>query len=268
MNKTIFAVTMAVTALGAGGCASLASTGQAGHQAGAAPARAATRPARPAVLAAAPSGWGSRPPRRVTPGAERRSLTAICPAVSAARQAVRLSTAAKDKVYAEYGISPGQLRLYRVDHLVPLGLDGTSSIRNLWPQPVAASAAKNRLEATLHSMVCAGRLTLGGAQRAIRTDWVRAYHLYVRPPAPRRPAPPALPPPSAASPPPMPPPPPTSAPPPPPPPPASCYPLSNEGTCYEPGEFCRDSDHGATGVAGDGKAIECEDNDGWRWEPV
>jgi hypothetical protein len=49
---------------------------------------------------------------------------------------------------------------------------------------------------------------------------------------------------------------------------ASCYPLSNEGTCYEPGEFCRNADHGKSGVAGDGKAIKCEDNDGWRWEPV
>jgi hypothetical protein len=50
--------------------------------------------------------------------------------------------------------------------------------------------------------------------------------------------------------------------------PASCYPLSDEGTCYEPGEFCRDDDHGMTGVAGDGEAIECENNDGWRWEPL
>lgn len=49
---------------------------------------------------------------------------------------------------------------------------------------------------------------------------------------------------------------------------ASCYPLSNEGTCYEPGEFCRDSDHGVTGVAGDGEKIICEDNNGWRWEPA
>jgi hypothetical protein len=52
-----------------------------------------------------------------------------------------------------------------------------------------------------------------------------------------------------------------------PPSPASCYPLSNEGTCYEPGEFCRDDDHGMTGLAGDGETITCEDNDGWRWEP-
>jgi len=49
--------------------------------------------------------------------------------------------------------------------------------------------------------------------------------------------------------------------------PAGCYPLSDEGTCYEPGEYCRDVDHGATGVAGDGETITCEDNDGWRWEP-
>jgi hypothetical protein len=50
--------------------------------------------------------------------------------------------------------------------------------------------------------------------------------------------------------------------------PAGCYPLSDEGTCFEPGEYCRDDDHGVSGVAGDGKAIICEDNDGWRWEPA
>jgi hypothetical protein len=50
--------------------------------------------------------------------------------------------------------------------------------------------------------------------------------------------------------------------------PASCYPLSDEGTCYEPGEYCRYSDQGMPGVAGDGQAIICEDNDGLRWEPA
>jgi hypothetical protein len=72
------------------------------------------------------------------------------------------------------------------------------------------------------------------------------------------------------------PPPPTTAPPttssPPPPPttvaPAGCYPIDDEGGCYEPGEYCRDDDHGTSGVAGDGKPITCEDNDGWRWEPT
>jgi Domain of unknown function (DUF4352) len=49
---------------------------------------------------------------------------------------------------------------------------------------------------------------------------------------------------------------------------SGCYPRTDAGNCYEPGEYCRDSDHGASGVAGDGKAIICEDNDGWRWEPA
>ena len=49
--------------------------------------------------------------------------------------------------------------------------------------------------------------------------------------------------------------------------PAGCHPLTNSGKCYEPGEFCRAADHGASGVAGDGEAITCEDNGGWRWEP-
>ena len=48
---------------------------------------------------------------------------------------------------------------------------------------------------------------------------------------------------------------------------AGCHPLSDEGTCYKPGEYCRDADHGASGIASDGKAITCEDHDGWRWEP-
>jgi hypothetical protein len=61
-----------------------------------------------------------------------------------------------------------------------------------------------------------------------------------------------------------PPPPPTSAPPTP----AGCYPKTDSGNCYEPGEFCRDSDHGIRGVAGDGEKIVCTDNNGWRWEPL
>ena len=49
---------------------------------------------------------------------------------------------------------------------------------------------------------------------------------------------------------------------------AGCHPLTDAGGCYEPGELCRDSDHGVTGVAGDGETIVCEDVNGWRWEPA
>jgi hypothetical protein len=63
----------------------------------------------------------------------------------------------------------------------------------------------------------------------------------------------------------------TAAPPPPPPPspaPAGCHPLTDSGKCYEPGEFCRESDAGVIGLAGDGETIKCENNDGLRWEPI
>ena len=49
---------------------------------------------------------------------------------------------------------------------------------------------------------------------------------------------------------------------------AGCYPRTSAGNCYEPGEYCPDADHGMHGVAGDGEAIVCEDNNGWRWEPA
>jgi hypothetical protein len=245
-----------LAALAAAGCTSGSPANPAGNQftasATASSSSPSATPSTAAVaLAAAPSRWGSRPPRSVTPGAGRLSLAAICPNVSTALEARRPSTAVKDEVYAEYGIAPGQRHRYRIDHLVPLELDGTNSIRNLWPQLIGASRAKDRLEDTLHSMVCAGQITLAGAQHAIRTNWVRAYHRYVSPPTVPSAAPAPAPAPSSAA-----------------PPPASCYPTASSGNCYEPGEFCSTADHGMSGVAGNGEAIVCEDNNGWRWEPA
>jgi hypothetical protein len=46
-----------------------------------------------------------------------------------------------------------------------------------------------------------------------------------------------------------------------------CTPLTDAGHCYTAGEYCRDDDHGVTGIAADGEAIKCVNNDGWRWEP-
>jgi phosphatidylserine/phosphatidylglycerophosphate/cardiolipin synthase-like enzyme len=48
---------------------------------------------------------------------------------------------------------------------------------------------------------------------------------------------------------------------------AGCSPIDDEGGCYEPGEYCRDDDHGTTGRAGNGQAISCDDDNGaWYWE--
>jgi hypothetical protein len=73
-------------------------------------------------------------------------------------------------------------RAHVVDHLISAGLGGSNAIGNLWLEPAAGqwgAPAKNRLEARLHALVCAGSLSLERAQHAISADWVAAYETYL-----------------------------------------------------------------------------------------
>jgi len=53
-----------------------------------------------------------------------------------------------------------------------------------------------------------------------------------------------------------------------PPAPTGCYPTTSSGNCYRAGEFCPQADAGMSGIAENGEAIICEDNNGLRWEPA
>ena len=46
---------------------------------------------------------------------------------------------------------------------------------------------------------------------------------------------------------------------------AVCRPLSNAGNCYRPGQTCRKTDHGASGIDQDGEPITCQEANNWRW---
>jgi hypothetical protein len=111
-----------------------------------------------------------------------------------------------------------------------------------------------------------------GAQYVDPAPWIWSDHFLPASPTPAPPTsaplPTSAPPTSAPAPAPVAPPPPAAAPTPAPAAPPSCYPLSNSGTCYRAGEFCRNSDHGATGRTAGGEAIVCRNNNGWRWEPA
>ncbi len=73
------------------------------------------------------------------------------------------------------------LHAYEYDHLVSLELGGArNDPRNLWPEPGASPNHKDALENRLHARICDGTMKLAAVQRMIASDWVTAYHRYVR----------------------------------------------------------------------------------------
>ena len=70
---------------------------------------------------------------------------------------------------------------YEEDHLISLELGGNpNDPKNLWPEPWDGNNAhmKDVIETKLKKMVCAGQITLSDAQKAIFTNWVKAYNKY------------------------------------------------------------------------------------------
>jgi hypothetical protein len=88
----------------------------------------------------------------------------------------------RQEVFKEYGIVNPRPEDYEIDYLIAPGLGGTEDIHNLWPEPSTPSAwnahVKDALEERLHQLVCAGKLDLPTAQRAIATNWISAYKQY------------------------------------------------------------------------------------------
>ena len=136
----------------------------------------------------ATAATSSRPPgvvlpnRALSPGkATQATLSQICtPGYSSSVRDV--STATKNRVYAEYNITHHTTGEYEVDHIIPLEIGGSNDISNLYPEPAEPRPGfheKDVLENTLHDLVCSHKLDLSTAQNAIAVDWYSAYVTYV-----------------------------------------------------------------------------------------
>lgn len=144
------------------------------------------------ALAAQSTDWIL--PSKSTPGATNSNVTqnniksTICvsgwtdtirPPVSYTNKLKKQQLAADYKyLIATYG---ADMSKYEEDHLISLQLGGSpTDPKNLWPEPWAGNNArvKDVIETKLKKLVCAGTMKLADAQKAISTNWVKAYNTY------------------------------------------------------------------------------------------
>jgi hypothetical protein len=122
---------------------------------------------------------GAYPDPKCTPGVAFSNVTATDVCASGYSSSVRnVSTAEKNQVYAEYGITSHATGQYEVDHFISLELGGSNDLSNLWPEPAKPTPGfheKDKVENYLHSQLCSGKITLVQAQQDISVRWLAIY---------------------------------------------------------------------------------------------
>jgi hypothetical protein len=122
------------------------------------------------------------PDPKLTPGAVLTSDAVTICQPGHLRSVRHTSGKLKHQVYVEYGIDRNAGH-YEIDHLIPLGIGGADTRENLWPEsrdtkPWNANV-KDSLEDFLHVGICAGRIDVKDAQKAVASDWIAAYQKYL-----------------------------------------------------------------------------------------
>lgn len=79
-----------------------------------------------------------------------------------------VTPAIRRTVFALYGIPKPRWRDYELDHYIPLCAGGSNAPANLWPEPLAHAARKDRLEARLCSLLRRAAITQSAALAQLR----------------------------------------------------------------------------------------------------
>lgn len=119
-------------------------------------------------------------PGAVDPGVTEANLSqTICRSgfSSSVRAPASETGAAKKQSLLQYGEPSTSTTEY--DHLLSLEIGGTNATSNLWPEPNSTDAKgvnnpKDKVENQLHDAICAHKISLGDAQKAMATDWTTA----------------------------------------------------------------------------------------------
>jgi hypothetical protein len=147
--------------------------------AGVAQGSAESTPSTQTVLSAASSTKAGPaylyPNPSLTPGAVLTTDASTICAPGYASGVRDVSTATKEQVYAEYGVSyPQPTGAYEVDHFIPLEIGGSNDLTNLWLEsasPTPGFHQKDQFENFEHGQVCSGTTSAAEAQSRMVSDW-------------------------------------------------------------------------------------------------